>query len=187
MARYRSPLRTHQSKRKSWWRGWRGSLLLLLIAGGLWWVFLRSDTPEPVWTPPPLTFGLCGEKGAAKNGAKNGGRACVVDGDTLHIRRGKTAQRIRITGYDAPELDGACEAERAAALKAKRALHAWLALGNHEWDGGSEPPFDQYGRELRSIRRKTSTGEFEQLADYMLDNGLASPNGWGTFPKDWCA
>ncbi len=95
-------------------------------------------------------------------------------------------RRIRITGFNAPELDGACEAERARALAAKRALHAWMAKGAVEWDGGTDPPFDQYGRELRSLRRPDGKGGHEELADHMLKTGMAAESGWGTSPKDWC-
>ncbi|MEP2735548.1 MAG: hypothetical protein ABJP34_04545 [Erythrobacter sp.] len=181
MAKYRSPLRKKRAQNsgfRAWWVWWRAPILLLIVLS-IWWFFLRSEPSEEVWTPPPLAFGLCGEKGA--------GRACVVDGDTLHIRTGKQVQRIRITGYNAPELDGACEAERAKALEAKAALHAWMAAGPHEWDGGTEPPFDKYGRELRKLRRPKPQGGFEELADHMLGKGLAAESGWGTFPKDWCA
>lgn len=182
MARYRSPLL--RSKRRSDSKAGSvsalGTLILLIAILALWWFVLRPiNEANEGWTPPPLTFGLCGAKGA--------GRACVIDGDTLHIRRGKDIRRIRITGFNAPELDGACEAERRQALAAKRALHAWMAQGTVEWDGGTEPPFDQYGRELRSLRRPDGKGGYEELADYMLTTGMAAPSGWGTSPKDWCA
>ncbi len=150
----------------------------------VWWFFLRPESKPKEWERPSLetgvalSFGLCGEKGA--------GRACVVDGDTLHIRRGDAARRIRITGYDAPELDGDCEAEKRQALEAKRALHSWLAAGSYEWDGGASPPKDQYGRELRALRRPDGKGGYDQLADHMLAKGLGAESGWGWAPKDWC-
>lgn len=154
----------------------------------VWWFFLKPATQGDDWAPLSLTFGLCGEEGS--------GRACVIDGDTLHISRGDEVRRIRITGYDAPELDGACKAERAKAMEAKRALHAWLADGPHEWDGGTSPPTDQYGRELRALRRAVvrhdddanadDKNEYKNLADYMLKRGLAAESGWGAAPKDWC-
>jgi len=85
-----------------------------------------------------------------------------------------------------PELDGACEAERAKALEARNALHAWLAAGRYEWDGGANPPTDQYGRELRALRRGIGAGEYEDLADTMIERGLAAQSGWGAAPTDWC-
>lgn len=179
MAPFRSPLR--RKKRAgigAWWAWWRAPIFLTIIMA-VWWFVLRPVTAPDDWVPPQLSFGLCGQKDA--------GRACVIDGDTLHIRRGDKARRIRITGFDAPELDGPCPAERAKALDAQRALYQWLAAGAYEWDGGDDPPFDQYGRELRSIRRPDGKGGYEELADYMLEGGLAAQSGWGATPKDWCS
>jgi len=123
--------------------------------------------PEP--RPVTLSFPLCISPGYAAN--------CVVDGDTIRIGE----RRIRLTGFDAPEIDGACQRESDLALAARDALHRWLALGDFELDGGAEPPRDQYGRELRAARR----GE-EYLADMMIAAGLARDNGWGAGEADWC-
>lgn len=186
MAEFRSPLR-RQSRRKhslaGWWAWWRAPIFLLLIMA-VWWFILKPATEGDDWASPsqqlrsPLNFGLCGEKGA--------GRACVVDGDTLHIRRGNAAQRIRITGYNAPELDGACEAEKRQAQAAKRVLHAWLADGTYEWDGGDEPPYDQYGRELRALRKPDGKGGYDLLEKHMLNSGMGAESGWSSAQKDWC-
>ena len=155
---------------------------------GVWWFFLRPVSAGDDWEDPQLSFGLCGQPGA--------GRACVIDGDTLHIRRGDNLRRVRITGFDAPELEGACPAESAKAIEARAALHAWLAEGAFEWDGGkrasdaggtSGPPTDKYGRELRALRRADGAGGHAMLADHMLKLGLAGESGWGTSPTDWCA
>ena len=83
-------------------------MVLLLVAGA--WLLLR-DVLQP---PPPVSvvdmrFGICGEGAIA---------ACVIDGDTLAIGQ----RRVRLTGYDAPEMDGACEAERAKAMEAQCAV-----------------------------------------------------------------
>jgi endonuclease YncB( thermonuclease family) len=91
------------------------------------------------------------------------------------------ARRIRLTGFDAPELDGACPAEREAALKAKRALHEWLARRPFEWNGGADPPRDRYGRELRRARRGP-----DELADAMIGRGLAVRGGRGAPVAGWC-
>ncbi len=103
------------------------------------------------------------------------GAACVIDGDTLVIGH----RRIRLTGFDTPERDGACEAERRLASVARYELTRWLNRGSFEMDGGAEPPRDQYGRELRSARRAG-----EQVADYMVARNLARRSG---FDQDWCA
>lgn len=105
------------------------------------------------------------------------GAACTVDGDTIKI----TDRRIRLTGFDTPELGGACQAERQLAVVARAELNRWLNLGPFELDGGAEPPRDQYGRELRAARRG---GEY--LADVMVERELARDNGWGAGSADWC-
>ena len=142
-------------------------VVLVLVLGA--WLLLR-DVLQP---PPPVSavdrrFGICGERG---------GVACVIDGDTLAIGQ----RRLRLTGYDAPELEGACEGERTKARAARAELHAWLGKGRFSWTGGTEPPRDQYGRELREARR----GE-ELLADYMVEKGLAEGSGWGAERVEWC-
>lgn len=117
-------------------------------------------------------FALCGQGGAQR---------CVIDGDTVMIG----TRRIRLTGYDAPELDGACEAERLLAARARLALHDWLNRGPFELDGGDDPPRDTYGRELRAARRTDAAGQ-QWLADTMIDGGMARSNGWGAGDARWC-
>lgn len=119
------------------------------------------------------TFVLCGEGRRAAR--------CVVDGDTVMIG----ARRIRLTGYDAPEMDGACEAERLLAARARAALHDWLNRGPFALDGGDDPPRDAYGRELRAARRDDAAGQ-QWLADTMVDAGLARTTGWGAGEAGWC-
>ena len=154
------------------WRRWRFPVMLVLIVAA--WVMAERWWPaQPEsWGPAPTTFALCG----------TGSGPCVYDGDTVMIGFGPSRRRIRLKGYDAPEMDGPCEAERNKARIARDALLQWLNRGPFEWDGGAEPPRDQYGRELRSARRGDET-----LSAHMLDQGLASGSGWGTSPVDWCA
>jgi len=178
----RRPLRfdaawNRKRRRNRWWqRWWRSGRWLLLIAAivlakqGLdRWAF--PDRTE--WAQLTVNGTLCGS-----------GRAdfCVLDGDTAAIGFGPQGRRIRLTGYDAPELDGACAAESTKAAEAKAELGRWMARGPFEWSGGAEPPRDQYGRELRAARR----GD-EALADHMIDAGLAERSGWGGLAIDWCA
>ena len=108
-------------------------------------------------------------------------RACVLDGDTLMLGH----RRIRLTGYDAPELDGACEAERQLARQARDELARWLSSGQFEMDGGADPPRDQYGRELRAVRR-IGGGRAIWLDEHMVRAGLARRNDWGRGAA-WCA
>ena len=157
--------------RRIWqrWRGWLGLALILAawILAERWWI------PQPEnWEPVTPAFMLCGV----------GHDPCVYDGDTVMIGFGPKGRRIRLIGYDAPEIDGTCDAERAKAGTARDALLQWLNRGPFEWDGGADPPRDQYGRELRSARR----GD-DLLAAHMLEQKLASGSGWGASPIDWCA
>ena len=99
---------------------------------------------------------------------------------------GSSARRIRLTGFNAPEIEGQCPAESAAALRAQAELRAWLNRGAFEWDGGSEPPRDRYGRELRSVRRTAPDGSSETLAEHMIDADLAEgPGPWHY--QNWCS
>lgn len=128
--------------------------------------FRQQGWGEGSWSPVERSFALCG------SGA--GGAACVIDGDTIAIG----ARRIRLTGFDAPETDGACEAERRLAQVAREELAAWLNLGPFELDGGAEPPRDDYGRELREARRGG-----EALADTMVERELARRS---RLDRGWC-
>ena len=58
---------------------------------------------------------------------------------------------------------------------------AWLSQGPFEWTGGTDPPRDKYGRELRAARRGT-----EDLAEVMISAKLAEGSGWGATRIDWC-
>ena len=117
---------------------------------------------------------LCAAPGYAAN--------CVIDGDTIRIGK----RRIRLTGFDAPELNGQCPAERAAARQAQAELVPWLALGPFQLDGGDDPPRDQYGRELRAARRLAPSGELQLLSDHMIAAHLAQGDYWDTgWSDDW--
>jgi endonuclease YncB( thermonuclease family) len=129
-------------------------------------------------------FSLCGDKERTAG--------CVVDGDTVFIGSGDAQRRIRLTGFDTPELSGACPAEEAKAREARAALLKWIRKGPFLWDGGDAetdqgPPYDRYGRELRAAWRDNADGTRDWLAGHMLNRGLASASGWGADAVDWCA
>ncbi|MDY7096772.1 MAG: thermonuclease family protein [Pseudomonadota bacterium] len=158
---------------------WRVPVLVTIVSA-LYWYVVRPITDQQAWSAESTAISLCGEAPRTS--------ACVIDGDTILISQsGQRPRRIRLTGYDAPELDGACEAERKLALQARRTLAQWLARGPFEWTGADDPPFDQYGRELREVRRAEADGKLQLLADFMIGSGLASESGWGASPTDWCA
>jgi len=145
----------------------RWPLALLALAGGAAFTAYYNERSAE-WALSEYQFSQCYQRGGA---------ACTVDGDTIVIGD----RRIRLAGFDTPELDGACQAERQLAIVARDELTQWLNLGAFELDGGAEPARDQYGRELRAARRR---GEY--LADVMIDRKLARSNGWGAGAADWC-
>ena len=162
----------------TWWVFWRVPVLLGIVMA-VWWFGLRPHMDEQGWVRVTQDFALCGAGGRSAEG-------CVVDGDTLIIGFGGDRRRIRLKGFDAPELDGACAAEREAAIAARDALHDWLGQGPFEWDGADQPARDQYGRELRAVRRIREDGSTEYLAETLLERDLVSASGWGTSPRNWC-
>lgn len=146
------------------WRRWRWlAFLALLLAASI--LFRQLGWGQGGWDAAAQQFSICGQ--ASSN-------ACVIDGDTLALGE----RRIRLTGYDAPEMDGACEAERRLARVARDELAGWLNLGAFEMSGGAEPPRDRYGRELREVRRSG-----ESLADWMVERGLARSDNSAS---SWC-
>ncbi len=163
--------------RRSQWRRIRRLATPFFLLGVLLgvWLFVgdRMRPGAEEWVEVPTRFELCG------SGPNS---ACVIDGDTVRYGHLRGDRRIRLTGFDAPEMDGACAAERTRAQEAKRALQAWLAEGPFEWNGGADPPRDKYGRELRAARRGK-----DELADHMIGLGLAEGGGWTTQRIDWCA
>lgn len=174
--RFRHPRRN--SRFASWWVLWRVPVLLLIVMA-VWWLGVRPVMEEQGWVRVDGEYALCSEN-------TSGSAGCVVDGDTISIGFGRDRRRIRLTGFDAPELDGTCLQEREAAVVAQGALRDWLNEGAFEWNGASDPPYDQYGRELRAARRVTAGGQRDYLAQSMIERGLAAESGWGAEPRDWC-
>ncbi len=173
-----------RSRFADWWLIWRMPILLLIVMA-VWWFGFRPEPQPQEWTEVRHRFALCSEPVASADRAPG----CVVDGDTVVIGFGNERRRIRLTGFDTPELEGACEAETALANRARLRLHQWLNSGTFEWSGGADPPRDQYGRELREVRRGADGSDGrkgEYLADTMIESGLASDSGWGAFPAEWC-
>lgn len=162
----------------NWWLLWRVPVLALIVML-TWWYIVKPIAQERGWVAVQEGFALCGEV-PRLNG-------CVIDGDTVLLGNGSAQRRIRLTGFDAPELNGACETERTLARAARERLHQWLSGGPFEWNGGENPPRDQYGRELRAARRSQTEGSSETLAQIMISSGLASTRGWGEPAHDWCA
>ncbi len=144
-------------------------LWLAIILAGTWWV-MGLNTSGGDWQEKRATFPVCDTRGA---------ESCVIDGDTIAIGK----RKIRMTGYNAPELSGECKIERALALRARAELAAWLSAAPFQMSGGDDPPYDQYGRELRSFKRIGADGKEVWLADHIVAAGLARTDG---FRDEWC-
>ncbi|WP_394730122.1 thermonuclease family protein [Altererythrobacter sp. GH1-8] len=169
MARWR------YNRRKQRWSRWATPVLAIGLVAA--WYLTKPLVAPQEWVKIGARFGTCGEKGRPFH--------CVSDGDTVTIGFGANARRIRLTGFDAPEIAGRCDAESTQALLAQRALLDWLNKGQFEWDGGTSPPRDRYGRELRAARRVSRDREIQHLAEYMIDVELAEGGAiWER--RDWC-
>jgi micrococcal nuclease len=148
-----------------WLRQWRGRLgwVLLAIVG----VPALVDAGLGAWQP-----------------VRDGGRTCrivqVVDGDTLRLWcDGALIERVRLTGFDAPELySPQCFAETLAAHQAKWALRWQIGLATdlrilREGE-------DRYGRPLVALSEGNAP-----VADAMIAAGHGRPYGGGQ-RDGWC-
>ena len=91
----------------------------------------------------------------------------IYDGDTFticYIRDGKfIRRRCRCLGYDSPELRTNNIQEKAAAMRAKEFLKAYLPSSTSKFEISG---LDKYGRFLISYTKNGRT-----LADVMIENG----------------
>lgn len=107
----------------------------------------------------------------------------VLDGDTFlaeaHVWPGQVIEvNIRVRGIDAPEMKGRCEAEHAAALKARDALAELVGdsvrISNI---GGAK----YYGRVLADVETRAG----EAVAGHLLSRALVRPYRGGR-RAGWC-
>lgn len=103
----------------------------------------------------------------------------VVDGDTLHLECGGVEHRVRLLGFDTPEVfHPQCAAERQAGQRASEVMRAVVATGpvtDVRFQG-----HDRYGRDLAAV----AIGG-RDVATLMLGSGLALPYAGHRHP-DWC-
>jgi endonuclease YncB( thermonuclease family) len=97
------------------------------------------------------------------------GEACVIDGDTFKLGR----RKIRVIGIDAPEVKGACAAERELAEKATARLQSLLNQGPFVMTGRIDDMQDRYGRDLRALSRERPDGTRQSIAEEMRASDLA--------------
>lgn len=107
--------------------------------------------------------------------------ACVVDGDTFRLGK----RRIRIVGIDAPEMRAQCAEEARLAEAATIRLQQLLNDGEFEMVGRVDEPIDRYGRELKSLRRRTADGAYVSIAAQMREEGHAR-RYMGGLRGSWC-
>lgn len=107
--------------------------------------------------------------------ATSGGDTQARDGDTISYR----GMRIRLLGFDTPEIDGKCPAEIAKARAAKRALEGLIA-GAEIIDVRFRGDMDRYGRRLAWLIL-----DGEDVAHAMIASGLAREYHGGP-RQGWC-
>ena len=108
----------------------------------------------------------------------------VIDGDTVavraHIWLGMMVEtHVRLAGVDAPEMHGACESERALAVKARDLVERTLSAGRATLYDVSP---DKYGGRVVA-RMKTADGQ--DLSALLLKAGLGHPY-FGRHKPPWC-
>ncbi len=103
----------------------------------------------------------------------------VVDGDTLHIDCGQGERRVRLMGYDTPEIyHPKCAAEKKAGGAETRMMKALVASG--PVTGDRVVGIDRYGRDLAWV----AIGG-KDVTKTMLKTPWALPYSGHAHP-DWC-
>lgn len=96
---------------------------------------------------------------------------CIVDGDTFWL----DGEKFRLSGFNAPEMDGLCQVERDKARLARVELQRLMSQPFSLERTG----FDRYGRTLAIVR--TQSGD---VTDSMVGAGLA--HVWRGHKENWC-
>ena len=103
----------------------------------------------------------------------------VVDGDTLHLTCNGMLHKVRLLGYDTPEIyHPLCPAERVAGEQATNLMRALVASGPVTLFRIAGQ--DRYGRDLVTLQIAG-----RDVATYMLSQPLARPYQGHKHP-DWC-
>ena len=120
----------------------------------------------------------------AKTGLAATPTACrvtyIVDGDTLHMDCGLGERKVRLLGYDTPEVyHPKCAAEAEAGRKATDLLAGLVASG--PVTAMQVQGHDRYGRDLATVSIAGT-----DVTSFMLATTLALPYAGHQHP-DWCA
>lgn len=97
---------------------------------------------------------------------------CVVDGDTIWF----DGEKIRLEGFNTPEMNGECGRERQLARKARSRLSRALSSNPFEVNRGG---YDRYGRRLATVSINSV-----DVGDPLIRDGLA--HEWQGHKEDWC-
>ena len=65
---------------------------------------VEGEEEDGTWRRVTASFPVCG--------SDTRGAGCVIDGDTVLLGEAPRQRRIRLTGFDAPELDSTCRGRR---------------------------------------------------------------------------
>jgi len=100
----------------------------------------------------------------------------VYDGDTFTV----AGERIRLLSIDAPEIKGACAAEKTIARMARNELQRLL---NHKTVRIARTGTDRYGRTLATV-----TANDVDVSKAILAKGLARAwtQKYNHHPEPWC-
>lgn len=120
-------------------------------------------TPKSVAVSRIVAMPICGS-GKRMN--------CVVDGDTIWVNR----EKIRLEGFNTPELNGVCARERRLAVQARDELRQ--ALNGHRFSIERNGQ-DRYGRTLATVRV-----DGINVGEDLIRKGLA--HEWRGFKESWC-
>lgn len=130
------------------------------------WIFLLAVMGAPVWSETPRAADCVVTR--------------VVDGDTMHLTCAGVRHKVRLLGFDTPEISRpACAGEAVAGAQATEVLQALVATGPVtalRFDGQ-----DRYGRDLADV----AIGG-QDVATVMLATGLARPYQGGR-RAGWCS
>lgn len=98
--------------------------------------------------------------------------SCVVDGDTIWL----DGEKIRLEGFNAPEIQGSCARESALARNARDLLQELLSGRSITIERSG---LDRYGRTLATIRANG-----RDVGDIMIGESLA--HVWRGRKENWC-
>ncbi len=102
------------------------------------------------------------------------GNVKIIDGDTIKIG----AEKIRLMGFDTPELDAGCRREKRLALKAQERLRSLIDNGKLTIRRHGE---DRWGRTLAYVRT-----DGRDVGSILISENLARPYEGGK-RKGWCS